>query len=227
MLVKEILAKKHGKIITISPDAKMSNAVRIMATRKIGTILLVDRDDQPKGIFSEHDLVCMTATHGAEAREFPVGELASSSVITCTEENALEDVLTLVSNNRIRHLPVTRDQRLVGMISARNLMDAQKDYLLAALTRQKQASALMGRTKNQAEQANRTKTGFLSRMRHELRTPLNSIIGFSDIIQSQNLGNIANRNYVDYACKIHKLGSHFLALIDDILSLTRLENGKH
>jgi signal transduction histidine kinase len=112
------------------------------------------------------------------------------------------------------------------MISARDLMDAQKDNLLAVLARQKQASALMGRAKNQAEQANRTKTEFLSRMSHELRTPLNSIIGFSDIIQSQKLGNIVNSNYVDYACEIHKSGSQLLALIDDILSLTRLESGK-
>lgn len=226
MLVKEILAKKHGRIITILPDAKMGDAVRIMATEKIGTILLVDREDQLKGIFSERDLVRIIATHGAEAREFPVGELATTSVITCTEDNTLEDVLTMMSNSSIRHLPVTRDQRLVGMISARDLMDAQKDNLLAVLARQKQAAALMGRAKNQAEQANRTKTEFLSRMSHELRTPLNSIIGFSDIIQSQKLGNIANSNYVDYACEIHKSGSQLLALIDDILSLTRLESGK-
>ena len=227
MLVKEILAKKRARIITVLPEETMRDAVQAMAAEKIGSILVVDGDGVLKGIFSERDLIRIIANDAAEARDYPVGQVATTSVVSCTEESTLEDLLTLMSDNTIRHVPVLRDGKLVGMVSARDLMDAQKDDLIAALDRQRQASALMTRARDHAEQANRMKTEFLRRMSHELRTPLNSIIGFSDLIKSQKLGKIGNADYVEYAGEINTSGNHLLALIDDILSVTRLESGKH
>jgi len=226
MLVKEILSAKPARLITVRPDAPLSEAVRIMSDEKIGSILVVDEDGKLGGIFSERDLLRVFARHGPDARRLPVSELASTSVITCREDNTLEDVLTLMSNNTIRHLPVTRDGSLVGIISARDLMDAQKRDLLAALTRQKQAASVLRRAKNQAEEANRTKTEFMSRMSHELRTPLNAIIGFSDIIHQQRLGGIGNAEYADYAGEIGTAGRQLLKAINDILAITRLESGR-
>ncbi len=79
--------------------------------------------------------------------------------------------------------------------------------------------------KEQAEIASRAKTEFLANMSHELRTPLNAILGFSEIISGEVLGPVDER-YIEYARDIHTSGLHLLALISDILDLSKIEAGK-
>jgi len=81
------------------------------------------------------------------------------------------------------------------------------------------------RSKEAAEYANRTKTQFLANMSHELRTPLNAILGFSEVIERQMFGPIAAK-YLDYARDINSSGRHLLALVNDVLDLSKLEAGK-
>ncbi|HLI10851.1 MAG TPA: ATP-binding protein [Alphaproteobacteria bacterium] len=80
--------------------------------------------------------------------------------------------------------------------------------------------------KERAEFANRAKSQFLANMSHELRTPLNAIIGFSEIIKDDALGSAGNQTYKEYAQHIHESGTHLLAIINDILDLSRIEAGK-
>ena len=77
-----------------------------------------------------------------------------------------------------------------------------------------------------AESASRAKSAFLAHMSHELRTPLNAIIGFSDVVRSGTLGEISPPLYRDYAEIIHESGNHLLALINDILDISKIEAGK-
>ena len=77
----------------------------------------------------------------------------------------------------------------------------------------------------QAEEASRAKSQFLANMSHELRTPLNAIIGFSEIIRDQMFGPVGVPRYVDYARDINASGTHLLALIGDILDMSRIEAG--
>ena len=76
-----------------------------------------------------------------------------------------------------------------------------------------------------AESANYAKTKFLATMSHELRTPLNAIIGFSEVIKDQSFGPVGNTQYCEYAHDIHDSGRHLLALINDILDLSKVESG--
>ncbi len=79
--------------------------------------------------------------------------------------------------------------------------------------------------RDQAEAANRTKSEFLATMSHELRTPLNAIIGFSEIIKEETFGPVGSARYRNYADDINESGQHLLALINDILDLSKVESG--
>ena len=80
--------------------------------------------------------------------------------------------------------------------------------------------------RQQAQDANNAKLMFLANMSHELRTPLNAILGFSSMIKSEIMGPIANKGYTEYAALIHSSGEHLLALINDLLEMSRIEAGR-
>lgn len=86
--------------------------------------------------------------------------------------------------------------------------------------------AALQKAKLEAEQASRAKTRFLANMSHELRTPLNAVIGFSDIMLNQTFGPLGSARYVDYAENINGAGKHLMAVIDDILDISKIEAGK-
>jgi signal transduction histidine kinase len=77
----------------------------------------------------------------------------------------------------------------------------------------------------QAELANRAKAAFLAAMSHELKTPLNAVLGFSEIIRDEILGSVGRPAYREYAADIHASGMRLLAVINDVLDVTRLEGG--
>ncbi len=77
-----------------------------------------------------------------------------------------------------------------------------------------------------AEAANRAKSRFLANMSHELRTPLNAIIGFAEVIHNQFKGPVGNPQYIDFARAIHESGRHLVGIINDILDLSKVEEGK-
>ncbi|MFN3399619.1 MAG: sensor histidine kinase [Ferrovibrio sp.] len=105
---------------------------------------------------------------------------------------------------------------LVLLFRERRVVDLKEQAELSALA-----------AKRSAEEANRAKSEFLANMSHELRTPLNAIIGFSSIIRSEMLGKVNIPRYREYAGDIHASGEHLLAIINDILDLSKVEAGKY
>lgn len=109
-------------------------------------------------------------------------------------------------------------------------MERERDSLtsrLADKNRDLQNRALaLELARKEAEKASEAKSQFLSNFSHELRTPLNAIIGFSDLMSRQLLGKIGSPIYLEYIKDIHTSGRHLLALVDDILDLSRIEEGE-
>jgi signal transduction histidine kinase len=97
---------------------------------------------------------------------------------------------------------------------------------LSDFTAIKEREESLRRATREAEAANASKTRFLANMSHELRTPLNAIIGFSEIISGQLFGNLGNARYLDYSQDILRSGRHLLAVINDVLDLSKSEAGK-
>src|ERR1700744_3101561 len=99
-------------------------------------------------------------------------------------------------------------------------------FFLSDFTTIKEREESLRRAKREADAANASKSRFLANMSHELRTPLNAIIGFSEIINGQFFGELGNDRYLDYSGDILRSGRHLLAVINDVLDLSRSEAGK-
>ena len=103
-------------------------------------------------------------------------------------------------------------------------------YMLRAnetLHRLQLSERRLAAARDQAEQADEAKTMFMANMSHELRTPLNAIIGFSTLVRSQVFGDLGNPKYLEYIADIETAGVHMRALVEDILTMTRLDSGHY
>ncbi|MFZ0267122.1 ATP-binding protein, partial [Caulobacter sp.] len=113
---------------------------------------------------------------------------------------------------------------------ARRLNEEQLQYAVAGLERSQDQLAELARKyemeKVKAEGANQAKSEFLANMSHELRTPLNAINGFSEIMMNEMFGPLGDQRYKGYSLDIHNSGQHLLALINDILDMSKIEAGK-
>ena len=128
-----------------------------------------------------------------------------------------------------------RIQRKDGSVAAvseigRQLLSAdgklQSFGTIQDVTERKQTEDALRRAQMEAEIANRAKSQFLANVSHELRTPLNAIIGFSEIMNGELMGPLGSSLYKGYANDIHESGRHLLAIINDILDLSRVEAGQ-
>ena len=163
-------------------------------------------------------------------------------------EFALSVILALLALYLALALIVRRAERVLRQQHAalgetRDLMEAQvaartvdlksemHEHMAARSTIETQAEELvtladqLWLARQQTEKANRSKSEFLAFMSHELRTPLNAVLGFSEIIKDEQAGPIGDLKYREYAGDINEAGQHLLALVNDILDISKVESG--
>ena len=115
MIVNRILSLKGREVATIEPGRTLSEAAKVLAERRIGSLLIVDGHKPVSGIISERDIVRAVAGHGAAALEEPVSRFMTEKVLTCTGETSITDVMEMMTQQKFRHVPVVEDGRLVGV----------------------------------------------------------------------------------------------------------------
>jgi CBS domain-containing protein len=117
MTVKAILSRKGGDVATIAPTASLSDAVKLLAARRIGAIVITGPDDRVAGILSERDIVRALAERGHPALDDNVGAVMTRKVATCTEADTIASLMERMTEGKFRHLPVVDQGKLVGVIS--------------------------------------------------------------------------------------------------------------
>jgi len=135
--VRDIIRKKGSDIWSIAPDATAYEALQMMDEKEAGA-LLVMKDDQVHGILSERDCVRKVDLEGRTSRMTKVSEIMTSEVISVEVSEQLEDCMETMLEKNIRHLPVYEGEKLLGLISVRDVLrevvEVQKS-LIAQLER--------------------------------------------------------------------------------------------
>src|SRR4051794_32996640 len=119
--ISAILNKKSGEVYSISPDASVFDAVEMMANRNVGALLVID-DDKLVGLVSERDYTRKVMLRGKRSRETRVSEIMSSHLTVITSNEPVEQCLRLMTEKRVRHLPVVDSDKVVGVISIGDLV---------------------------------------------------------------------------------------------------------
>jgi CBS domain-containing protein len=117
MTVKAILSRKGSDVVTIAPTASLTDAVKLLAERRIGAIVVTGPDNRVAGILSERDIVRSVAERGHAALDDNVGSVMTRKVTTCTEGDTIAVLMERMTAGKFRHLPVVEQGKLVGVIS--------------------------------------------------------------------------------------------------------------
>src|SRR5258708_4141969 len=113
MTVRAILDSKGHNILSVEPDAKLSAAIKILAERRIGAVMVMIHG-RMEGILSERDIVRVLAGRGAAALDEPVHMVMTRKVITCRQSDTVGAIMEMMTSGKFRHLPVVEGETVVG-----------------------------------------------------------------------------------------------------------------
>jgi len=120
MLISTILDEKGHDVATLRPAQSVRTAVALLAERRIGAVV-IEENGRLAGIFTERDLVKLLARHGPAALERALSDCMTAPVITCRPTDRIDQVMAVMTERHIRHMPAMEGERLCGMISIRDL----------------------------------------------------------------------------------------------------------
>lgn len=126
MKIKDLLAAKTGRPVTVSPTATIAEAVRTMHGNRVGAVLIPDATGCPLGIFTERDVVRLYA-EGDDLTQVTVEQRMTCSVVLGKPEDSVDSVMALMTERRFRHLPVVDGGTLIGLISIGDVVKAKLD----------------------------------------------------------------------------------------------------
>ncbi len=126
MQVQNILkSKADDGVVTVKADTTLHDASRILAARRIGTVVVSTDGVTAEGIISERDIVRLLAQHGASCLDDPVETHMTRELQTCSRKDGADEVLARMTEGRFRHMPVVEDGRMVGLITIGDAVKAR------------------------------------------------------------------------------------------------------
>jgi len=215
-------------LIDIAPASpETSNATvydRFRADPELVSIPVVDQGE-PVGLVYRNTLMLSLAHKFGNAlyAEKPVTHLMDAKPLIVDHSTGVDELEATIANEQpsalLRGFIVTRNGHYAGVGSALSL-------LRLSMARTQRRNRELEEARHRAEAANDAKSQFLAIVTHELRTPLNAIIGFTDLMQSGTFGRVEPPRYSEYISDIHSAANQLLAIINDVLDMAKVEQGK-
>lgn len=119
--VRQLLQAKGSAVYSVSPDARVFEALKLMAEKEVGALVVLDRGNLA-GILSERDYARKVILHGKSSHDIPVREIMTQDVVTVQPGQTVDQCMALMTSRRIRHLPVVEDGKLAGVVSIGDLV---------------------------------------------------------------------------------------------------------
>ena len=120
--VIELLKKRDASVYQVAPDLMVFDGLKLLAEYEVGAIVVMDKG-RLVGVLSERDYTRKVALQGRNSRETPIADIMTRDVITVTPQTGTKVCMALMSQKKIRHLPVVDGAQVLGMISIRDIMD--------------------------------------------------------------------------------------------------------
>jgi len=117
MLIGEVLRRKGNAVATVTPTSTIAEVVEALAQFGVGALVVSADGQSVDGIISERDVVRAVAARGRDAVDETAADVMTTDVVTCSETATIEQLMTEMTERRFRHVPVTEEGRLVGILS--------------------------------------------------------------------------------------------------------------
>jgi CBS domain-containing protein len=131
MNVRNILKNKGSAVVTAKQEDTLQQIARMIADHRIGAVVVVDAGGGPMGIVSERDIVNALAAHGAAVLDMPAERVMTRALITCRFDQTADELLGIMTANRVRHLPVVEEGKLLGIVSIGDVVKLKLDEAAA------------------------------------------------------------------------------------------------
>lgn len=115
--VRDLIRQKGGEVISVRPDDSVYTALKVMADKNIGAVMVMDEAGALVGVLSERDYARKVVLHGHTSRETRAAEIMTPEVVCIPADKRVEEAMAMMTVNRIRHLPVMDEGRLLGVVS--------------------------------------------------------------------------------------------------------------
>jgi CBS domain-containing protein len=129
MRIRDVLRFKGGSVVTITPDTDVQRLLEVLAEHRIGAVVVSADGTTVDGIVSERDIVRALADRGPNIISEPVTAIYTAEVHTVGDDAQLDDLMRIMTERRVRHLPVVRDGTLIGIVSIGDVVKNRIDEL--------------------------------------------------------------------------------------------------
>ncbi|MFQ5856802.1 MAG: CBS domain-containing protein [Anaerolineae bacterium] len=133
--VRQVLRCKGHAVWCVAPDASVREALQLMAEKDVGALLVLEAD-RLVGVFSERDYARKVVLKGRSSEDTPVREIMTQEVVHVCPDQTIEDCMALITDKRVRHLPVLEDDQLVGIVSIGDVVKAiisEQEFIIEQL----------------------------------------------------------------------------------------------
>jgi CBS domain-containing protein len=125
MKVKEILAMKGSRVVTIEESTTVIDAMSIFSANRIGSLIVVDKDSAILGIIAAKDVLMAVVNHLDDLKTLTVDKIMTTNLIVATEEDDVDYIQAVMTENRVRHIPILAEKELKGMVSIGDVVKSQ------------------------------------------------------------------------------------------------------